>query len=134
MLGTSFITRAGRLAGVVCLALLLGLGSLVPLAAAALSGSASSCCCGKNAHACCRRHHSGNGPAIDATSCMNGCGCAAFSQGSGVAGAVRPVACQGTFPASAAAVSPVECPASSVLLPHGLRQRPPPSSSSFRNA
>src|SRR5689334_22827819 len=91
MLGSNLISRVAKRTVLVWLSLLLGLGSLMPLAAAAL-GDSLSCCPTTKAHACCRRHRAGDGPAITANPCMQGCACAGMSQNGAQSTGVRPVA------------------------------------------
>ncbi|HXA48650.1 MAG TPA: hypothetical protein VNV86_00030, partial [Candidatus Acidoferrum sp.] len=124
MLSSNLISRVVKRTVLVWLSLLLGLGSLMPIAAAAL---ADSCCPTTKAHACCRRHHAGEGPAFTTNPCMQSCACAGMTQGSAQSAGVRPLAGGPPAWAHVAPVVPAQVQASSTSLPHNLRQRPPPA-------
>jgi hypothetical protein len=112
-----------------CLALLLWISPLAPLALALSGGSSVCVCCQAKGKNCCRRHHgAGNaaGPAVSNASCNPGCGQTAMA--ARTAGAAAPLEFQNWTPAFALfGLAPARAAQlHSFGSPLDLRQRPPP--------
>src|SRR5579863_2772546 len=128
MLGRRDSFRVARPIGAACLALLLSLASLAPLAAQSLSASNSSCCRRSQAKCC---HHKGNaeqplGPTLSSTSCDSDCGRLTLG-GIGPSGFVRPSTRSVAPPnASLSGLRVSDSSSGSHFFGHALQQSPPP--------